>query len=114
MPQVDTTAPDGLRVAYAGLLKHLMGRVDASDMPRQVRQSLNDDTGTETYFQHALARSDVEQLDYPGAALFIRARHDDAAQFSKETSRTAEHAHQNVSHGTHRSSSLSHPPGERS
>ena len=96
MPQVDTTAPDGLRVARAGLLNHLLRWVDAGDMPRQVRQSLNDDTGTETYFQYALARSDCEQLCYLGAALFICARHDDAPQSSQETSRTAEHAHQNV------------------
>jgi len=65
-------------------------------MPRQLRQTLNDRTGTETYFQHALVRSDFRKLGYPGAARCICSRHDNAADPPERTLRAVKHAHQNV------------------
>ena len=97
MPQVDATAADRLRVARTGLLDHLPRRVDAGDMLRQIRQALNDDTGTETDLQHAFVRSDLKKLEDPGAALFICARHNDATKPPHGTLREAKRAQQNVS-----------------
>ena len=71
-------------------------------MLRQSRQALNDHTGAETYFEHPLARPDFEKFDHPGDALFVGARHDDAAEAPQHALRPAKHAQQNVSHEVHR------------
>src|SRR5215510_4744098 len=64
---------------------------------------LNDYTGSETHFQHAVVGSDFEKVGDPGTAGLVRVRHDDAAQPPHDTSRAAEHVHQNGSREAHRS-----------
>ena len=107
--QVNTTARNGLCVSSACLPNHLLRRIDTGYMRRQVRQSLNNDAGTETYFQHVLAGSDFEQVGYPRAALLVCARHDGATQPPDDTLRKAKHAQKNVSQDAHRSRPFGYP-----
>ena len=104
MPQVDTTALDSGGVPSPSLFNHHPRLIDARDMPRcrQVRQALNNHTGSETHLQHPVVWSDLKEATDPGAAISIHARHDNATQPSQGTLRAAKHAHQNVSHDTHR------------
>ena len=101
---VDTTALDSGGVPSPSLFNHLPRLINARDMPRyrQARQALNNHTGSETHFQHAVVWSDLKEATDPGAAISIRARHDDATQPPQDALRAAKHAHQNISHDTHR------------
>ena len=106
MPQVDTTALDSAGVPSPSLFDHLQRLINTGDMPRcnQVRQALNNHTGSETDFQNSIALSDLKETNNPGAATSIHARHDDAAQPSQDALRAAKHAHQNILHDTCRAS----------
>jgi hypothetical protein len=63
--------------------------------------SWNADTRTEANFQDLVVRLDVEQIDYPGRAFIVHARHYDATQFSQDTLRSAKHAYENAAYNAH-------------
>src|ERR1700737_4594580 len=67
--QVDTTALDSGCVASARLLNHLPRPINARDIPRcrQLRQALNNHSGSETHFQHGVVWSDLKEVADPGA-----------------------------------------------
>jgi hypothetical protein len=100
MPQVDTTAMDSGGVPSPSLFDHLQRLIDAGAMPpcHQLRQTLNNHTGSETDLQYAVVLSDLKETNNPGAAISIHARHDYATQPPQDALRAAKHAHQNVSH----------------
>jgi hypothetical protein len=76
VPQVDTTPLDSGCVPSASLVNHLPRLINARYMPRcrELRQALNNHSGAETHFQHAVVWSDLKEVADPGAqSAFIRA-----------------------------------------
>jgi hypothetical protein len=76
VPQVDTTALDTGCVPGARLLNHLPRLINARD-GRQLRQVVNNRSGSETQFQNPVVRSDFQEVADPTAAISIRAGHDE-------------------------------------
>src|ERR1700730_13457055 len=104
MPQVHMAAPYGSNVPSAGLLNHFLRLIDARDTPcrRQLREEVNNHSGSETNFQHAVVSCDLKKCAHRGAVFSIRSRHDVAAELTQAALRATKHAHKKGSHHAHR------------
>jgi hypothetical protein len=65
---------------------------------RQLRQALNNYAWSEADFQHAVFCCDLKKAGNPGAAIAIRAGHDDSPQPAECALGPAKRAHQNALH----------------